>query len=181
MTDDELKIKFFDNLLCAFQLSSETIKAWGETTQLDKVVEECAELIVALQHSKTRTLDTRTVASEIADVLVMSMCAARVIGVDAVVDEMGKKLVRLKGRLEATRPKADAELQEKYAQAKEFASEMESRYRKELAKSEELRRMLIEAQGSAQVDSEEKDEKSVDDILSTSKAGTKKKTSLRRR
>ena len=65
--------------------------------------------------------------------------------------------------------------------AKEFASEMESRYRKELAKSEELRRMLIEAQGSAQVDSEEKDEKSADDILSTTRVGTKKKITLKRR
>lgn len=180
MTDDELKIKFFDNLLCAFQLSSETIKAWGETTQLDKVVEECAELIVALQHSKNRTLDTRTVASEIADVLVMSMCAARVIGVDTVVDEMGKKLVRLKGRLEASKPKADVELQEKYALAREHASEMEARYKKELAKSEELRRMLLEAQGALPSISQE-DEKVVNELLNSANLRAKKKPILRRR
>jgi NTP pyrophosphatase (non-canonical NTP hydrolase) len=180
MTDDELKIKFFDNLLCAFQLSSETIKAWGETTQLDKVVEECAELIVALQHSKTRTLDTRTVASEIADVLVMSMCAARVIGVDAVVDEMGKKLIRLKGRLETTRPKADAELQEKYVQAKELATEMESRYRKELAKTEELRRMLTEVKGIS-IDVPEENEKSVNKLSNSEKIGPKKKIARKSR
>jgi len=180
MTEDELKIKFFDNLLCAFQLSSETIKAWGENTQLDKVVEECAELIVALQHAKTRTLDTRTVASEIADVLVMSMCAARVIGVDAVVDEMGKKLVRLKGRLEATKPRPDAELQEKYAQAREQAAEMEARYKREIAKSEELRRLLLEAQGALPEISPE-DEKVVSELLSTQRSTVKKKPILKKR
>lgn len=136
MTDEELKIKFFDNLICAYRLSGDTIKAWGENAQLDKVIEECAELIVALQHSKSRTLDVTTVASEVADVLVMSMCAARIIGMDLVADEMNKKLARLKERLDVVKPKVD--LEEKYNKVVQHATELESLYYKELTKNEGL-------------------------------------------
>ena len=114
--------------------------------QLNKTIEECAELIVALQHSKSRTLDVRTVASEIADVLVMAMCAARVIGVDLVSDEMSKKLTRLKSRLDAVKPKID--LEDKYNKAVQQSTEMESRYYKELARSEEFQRQILVIQES---------------------------------
>lgn len=172
MTDDELKIKFFDNLICAYKLSADTIKAWGMSGQLDKVVEECAELIVALQHSKSRTLDVTVVASEVADVLVMSMCAARIVGMDLVSEEMNKKLVRLKERLDAVRPKVD--LEEKYNKAIQQSTELEAKYNKELARSEELQRQLLLIQSSLpRVDAE--DEKIVDDLLAKQRVGTKKK------
>jgi NTP pyrophosphatase (non-canonical NTP hydrolase) len=147
MSDEDSKVKLFDGLLCAYNVSSDTIRAWGETAQLDKTIEECAELIVALQHSRTRTLDTRSVASEIADVLVMVVCAARIVGVDVVSEEMGKKLVRLKGRLEAVKPQVD--LEEKYTRAVQHASEVETKYKRELAANEELRLQLKKLQGSA--------------------------------
>jgi len=140
MPDEDLKVRLFDGLLCAYNISSETIKAWGEPAQLDKTIEECAELIVALQHSRSRTLDTRIVASEIADVLVMVVCAARIVGVDVVSEEMSKKLARLKGRLEAVKPRVD--LEEKYTKAIQHVSEMETKYRRELAANEELRQQL---------------------------------------
>lgn len=140
MSDEDLKVRLFDGLLCAYNISSETTKAWGETAQLDKTIEECAELIVALQHSRSRTLDTRTVASEIADVLVMSVCAARIVGVDVVSEEMSKKLARLKGRLEAVKPRVD--LEDKYKKAVQYSTEMENLYHAELARSEELREQL---------------------------------------
>lgn len=146
MTDEELKVRLFDNLLCAYKMSEDTIKAWGEEAQLDKTIEECAELIVALQHSRSRTLDTRALASEIADVLVMVVCSARIVGLDLVSDEMNKKLNRLKGRLENIKTKPD--LEEKYNRAIQLSAEMESRYHKELARSEELRRQLLEIQDS---------------------------------
>lgn len=146
MSDEDSKVKLFDGLLCAYNVSSDTIKAWGETAQLDKTIEECAELIVALQHSRTRTLDTRLVASEIADVLVMVVCAARIVGVDVVSEEMGKKLVRLKGRLEAVKPQLD--LEEKYSRVMQHASEVETKYRKALAMNEELRLQLKKLQDS---------------------------------
>ena len=79
MSEDELKVKLFDSLLTAYHVSGDTIKAWGEQIQFDKTIEECAELIVALQHSKTRTLDVRSLATEVADVLVMTVCCARII------------------------------------------------------------------------------------------------------
>lgn len=141
LSEDELKVKLFDSLLTAYHVSGDTIKAWGEDMQFDKTVEECAELIVALQHSKSRTLDVRSLASEIADVLVMVVCCSRIIGEDVVSDEMNKKLTRLKGRLEVVRPKSD--LEDKYNKAIQRSTEMESRYYRELAKGEELRRQLL--------------------------------------
>lgn len=161
--EDELKVKLFDALLTAYHVSGDTIKAWGESVQFDKTVEECAELIVALQHSKNRTLDVRSLASEIADVLVMVVCCSRVIGEDVVSDEMNKKLLRLKGRLETVRPKS--ELEDKYNKAVQHGTEMESRYFSELAKTEELKRQLLLLQ-EALPQVSEIDENVIDNMLS---------------
>lgn len=176
--DDDTKLKLFDNLLCAYHVAETTIKAWGEDAQLNKTIEECAELIVALQHSKSRTLDVRAVASEIADVLVMVMCAARVIGVDLVTDEMSKKLTRLKGRLESVKPQVD--LVDKYNKVVQQSSEMESRYYRELARSEELQRQLLAIQESIPKISRE-DEKVVDDLLAKKRLGVKKRKISKRK
>lgn len=176
--DDDTKLKLFDNLLCAYHVAETTIKAWGEDAQLNKTIEECAELIVALQHSKSRTLDVRAVASEIADVLVMVMCAARVIGVDLVTDEMSKKLTRLKGRLESVKPQVD--LVDKYNKVVQQSTEMESRYYRELARSEELQRKLLEIQASIPAINRE-DEKVVDSLLAKKRADVKKRKLSKRR
>jgi NTP pyrophosphatase (non-canonical NTP hydrolase) len=145
MPDDETtKLKLFDNLVCAYHVSDTTIKAWGEAAQLDKTIEECAELIVALQHAKSRTLDVRAVATEIADVLVMVVCAARIVGVDIVADEMKKKLTRLKGRLETVKPQID--LEDKYKKSVQRETELESLYHAEVAKVEELKEQLRQFQ-----------------------------------
>jgi len=170
--DFDTKLKLFDNLLCAYHVSEATIKAWGEDAQLNKTIEECAELIVALQHSRSRTLDIRSLASEIADVLVMVVCAARIVGVDLVADEMSKKLTRLKGRLETTKPKSDFE--EKYNNAIKLSSEMENRHYKELARSEDLRRQLLELQGILPPVSPH-DEKVVNDMLSKQRISVRKR------
>ncbi len=142
--DEKIKLKLFDNLLCAYHISETTIKAWGEDVQLNKTIEECAELIVALQHSKSRTLDVRAVASEIADVLVMVVCASRIIGVDLVADEMSKKLTRLKGRIESAKPQID--LEDKYNLAIQKGAELEELYRKEVEKVELLKEKLKKVQ-----------------------------------
>lgn len=171
-TDETSKLKLFDNLVCAYHVADSTIKAWGEDAQLNKTIEECAELIVALQHSKSRTLDVRTVASEIADVLVMVICAARVIGVDLVTDEMSKKLTRLKGRLETVKPQTD--LEDRYNKAIQQSSEMENRYFKEKARAEELYRQLLALQEVLPgVDRD--DEKNVDELLAKQRLGSKKR------
>jgi NTP pyrophosphatase (non-canonical NTP hydrolase) len=178
MSEEDLKVKLFDSLLSAYSVSSDTIKAWGEAAQLDKTIEECAELIVALQHSRTRTLDTRIVASEIADVLVMVMCAARVIGVDLVTDEMSKKLTRLKGRLDSIKPQVD--LEDRYKKAVQQNAEMESKYYKELARSEELQRQIILLQDSLPTINRE-DEKIVDGLLLNQRRNTKKRKLTKRK
>ena len=162
MTDDELKVKLFDNLLSASHVSGDTIKAWGDEAQLNKTVEECAELIVAIQHAKTRTLDVRAVASEIADVLVMTICAARVIGVEIVSEEMNKKITRLRGRLDTVKPQLD--LSDKYIKAIERSTELEKMYFLETAKVEELSTQLKRIQSMLpEVDRE--DEAIVDELL----------------
>ena len=168
----DIKLKLFDNLLCAYHVSADTIRAWGDDAQLNKTIEECAELIVALQHSRSRTLDVRAVASEIADVFVMVMCAARVVGVDLVTDEMSKKLTRLKTRLETVKPQSD--LEDKYKKAVQQSSEMESRYYKELARSEELQRQILMLQDSLPRVNRE-DEKNVDELLAKQRLGLKKR------
>lgn len=176
LSEDELKVKLFDSLLTAYHVSGDTIKAWGEDVQFDKTVEECAELIVALQHSKSRTLDVRNLATEIADVLVMVVCCSRIIGEDVVSDEMNKKLLRLKGRLEVVRPKSD--LEDKYSKAVQHSAEMESRYYRELARTEELKRQLLLLQDSLPKVSEE-DEKVVDELLAKQLRQQKKRPSTR--
>lgn len=176
--DDDTKLKLFDNLLCAYHVAETTIKAWGEDAQLNKTIEECAELIVALQHSKSRTLDVRAVASEIADVLVMVMCAARVIGVDLVTDEMSKKLTRLKGRLESVKPQVD--LVDKYNKVVQQSTEMESRYYRELARSEELQRQLLLLQDAIPAINRE-DERVVDGLLAKQRRGVKKRKISKRK
>lgn len=172
LSEDELKVKLFDSLLTAYHVSGDTIKAWGEDIQFDKTVEECAELIVALQHSKSRTLDVRSLASEIADVLVMVVCCSRIIGEDVVSDEMNKKLTRLKGRLEVVRPKSD--LEDKYNKAVQHSTEMESRYYRELAKGEELRRQLLLLQDALPKVSPT-DEQIVNELLSKQRQSTTKR------
>jgi NTP pyrophosphatase (non-canonical NTP hydrolase) len=169
MPDEDTKVKLFDGLLCAYNISSDTIRAWGEATQLDKVVEECAELIVAIQHSRSRTLDTRIVASEIADVLVMVICAARIVGADAVSEEMNRKLVRLRGRLETIKPKVD--LEDKYRQAMQRGSELESMYRQESMKVDQLREQIRLLQENLQPDNAVESEAPKSD--KKSKLGTK--------
>ena len=140
MNLDDVKAKLLDNFLAAWNISGETIKAWGEEVQIEKTIEECAELIVALQHSKSRTLDTRDVASEIADVMVMAICATRVIGPELVVEEMNKKLVRLKGRLDIIKPKV--ELEDKYNKAVEHLAELDLKYQQEAEKTGILRQQI---------------------------------------
>lgn len=176
--EEDLKVKLFDSLLTAYCLSSDTIKAWGEEAQVNKTIEECAELIVALQHSRSRTLDVRTVASEVADVLVMTMCVARIVGVEVVSDEMNRKLSRLKGRLDTAKPPSD--LEEKYNKAVQTSTEMESRYYKELARSEELRRQLLEIQSFLPAVNPD-DEAVVDGLLAKNRQNVRKRKLSKRK
>jgi len=49
-----------------------TIKKWGHDAQINMMIEECAEVIVALRHYSRRKASLRAVCSELADVEIMS-------------------------------------------------------------------------------------------------------------
>jgi len=53
------------------QVYSETINKWGEEAQYDQMIEECAELIVAIKHFKRGKTNRQTVIDELADITLM--------------------------------------------------------------------------------------------------------------
>lgn len=80
----------------------DAIKHYGEERQYNKTIEECAELIVAIrQFIDTQGIkcSSEGVASEIADVIIMALQAAKMIGIPTVVSEIDRKLDRLKIRM----------------------------------------------------------------------------------
>lgn len=80
------------------------IKANGDHEQIDQAIEELAELIVALRHSRRFRASMRQVATEIADVAIMVEQLATIYGKDAVQSEIDAKIQRLDGRLNANHP-----------------------------------------------------------------------------
>ncbi len=106
MKDKEEKLRLFSSLLKAYEISESTVEIWGEDSQLVKAVEECAEFIVALFHAKAGKVSNVDLASEIADVMIIAMAAARSVGVNLVIGEMEKKLEKLNLRLENS-PQSD--------------------------------------------------------------------------
>ena len=50
------------------QLDYKMLDEWGVESQLDQMIEECAELIVAVQHYRRHRVDGRSVAEEMGDV-----------------------------------------------------------------------------------------------------------------
>ncbi len=52
-------------------LYKKTVEKWGEEAQYDQAIEECAELITALQHLKRKKNDRQAVIDELADVTLM--------------------------------------------------------------------------------------------------------------
>ena len=77
---------------------TQAIAKWGASVQIAIAVEECAELIVALQHNARGR--TTNVVTEVADVLVMAMQLAHVFGEAKVAEEVERKISRLIGRLD---------------------------------------------------------------------------------
>lgn len=82
-------------------LLNKAIQTWGVEAQLDMVIEECSELIVAIQHLKRDRATLDNVAEEMADVHIMLSQFRTINGVSNAihVHEM-KKLERLSERLE---------------------------------------------------------------------------------
>lgn len=77
------------------QIYQETIRTWGEEAQYDQMIEECAELIVALKHFKRSKIAKQDVINEIADVTMMIGQLTWMVGeenVHAAVEQKIKKL-----------------------------------------------------------------------------------------
>ncbi len=81
-------------------LLDRAIKEWGVDAQLDMLAEECAELIVAIQHMKRGRVKWNEVCEEIADVRIMTSQFHTIDGISDMihVKEM-EKLNRLEKRL----------------------------------------------------------------------------------
>jgi NTP pyrophosphatase (non-canonical NTP hydrolase) len=78
----------------------ETLDKWGEKAQFDQAIEECAELILTLQHYTRGKVDQDTVVNEIADVYLMVGQLAFMFGESRLSDAIDSKIEKLQGLLE---------------------------------------------------------------------------------
>lgn len=80
------------------------VATWGVGPQIGMVIEECAELIAALNRYHRGRVERADVASEIADVLIMAHQARILFGVDLVDEALSVKTARLRARLDEVAP-----------------------------------------------------------------------------
>lgn len=90
------------------EIARQAVSTWGATAQADMLIEECAELIQAVQHWRRGRATNEQVASEIADVSIMLAQARFMFGAEAVDAAREAKVTRLVCRLEATERKRQA-------------------------------------------------------------------------
>lgn len=82
----------------------QAILKWGEDSQMEMIVEECAELIQAIQKYKRKPSSETIehIAEELADVQIMLYQAKVIFACDAKMEEfIEQKIARLKERLKA--------------------------------------------------------------------------------
>ena len=75
------------------------IETWGGEAQMDMIIEECSELIVALQRLKRGRGRVELVQDEVADVLIMAEQAKVLFGADDIERIVARKLARLETRV----------------------------------------------------------------------------------
>lgn len=75
---------------------------YGVEEQERQCMEECAELIQALNKHHRKRCDKSAVVEEIADVMIMCEQMALSFGYDDVMQEIDAKIARLKKRMETT-------------------------------------------------------------------------------
>lgn len=81
------------------EVLAEAIKRNGKDKQKEVAIEECAELINALQKEKRHRVTDEDVITEVADVFIMCYQLAMMYGLDKVDEEIGRKINRLQERL----------------------------------------------------------------------------------
>ena len=75
------------------------LEKWGYDAQLDMVIEECSELILAIQRYRRKRCEAIDIQEEIADVEIM-LSQMRVLFGDKNIDEFkANKIMRLKERI----------------------------------------------------------------------------------
>ena len=79
----------------------QAVLAFGSESQLEIAVEECAELINAIQKMKRGRAMLMEVVTEIADVEIMCRQLELIFGSDRVARERERKLERLEQRIQA--------------------------------------------------------------------------------
>ena len=82
------------------EIYARTISKWGEKAQYDQAIEECAELIVSLQHFARGKVDKATVVNELADVYLMVGQLTYMFGEDQLSESVEKKIAKLNLLLE---------------------------------------------------------------------------------
>lgn len=90
MIPEELKERFNE-------LNRLAVVVWGEKAQLDMVIEECGELIVALSHKRRRRVSWSKVVEEAVDVTIMLGQLEHILMTPISQDEINK-MFRLKLR-----------------------------------------------------------------------------------
>lgn len=80
----------------------EAVETWGLHAQIDMAVEECGEVIVALQHLQRERADREDVIEELADLRIMFEQLRWYFGEDFVDPVVREKMDRLRERLEET-------------------------------------------------------------------------------
>jgi NTP pyrophosphatase (non-canonical NTP hydrolase) len=81
------------------ELYANVILEWGIAAQVDMAIEECSELINALEKYRRGRVSEKEVITEIADVMIMCEQMAFIFGEEAVEEEKHFKLDRLLKRL----------------------------------------------------------------------------------
>lgn len=76
----------------------DAVEAWGFGPQVDMMIEECGELIVALSHWKRGR--AHNIPEELADVEIMLDQMRYIFGEGAVDKQKARKLLRLRSRIE---------------------------------------------------------------------------------
>ena len=86
------------------QLYQATLDKWGTDAQYDQMVEECAELIIALKHFRRGKVSEQVVIDELADVTLMLGQLSWMFGPEQVNEAVQKKLQKLNTLLESPNP-----------------------------------------------------------------------------
>jgi NTP pyrophosphatase (non-canonical NTP hydrolase) len=81
-------------------LHERTVAHYGAHAQIEKVIEECGELVVAIQHHRLGRITDEDLALEMADVDITLRSARLVIGADLYDAAIASKLRRLEERLD---------------------------------------------------------------------------------